>query len=67
MPSASKLLGDCDPGGQNGPGGQTTPPGRLDRPGWSHLGMDSDVWKSELSVFVSAKNVIMDIYIRIPF
>jgi hypothetical protein len=27
--------------------------------------MDSDVWKSELSVFVSAKNVNMDIRIRI--
>jgi hypothetical protein len=31
------------------------------------LGMDSDVWKSELSVFVSAKNVNMDIRIRIRF
>jgi hypothetical protein len=29
--------------------------------------MDSDVWKSELSVFVSAKNVNMDIRIRIRF
>jgi hypothetical protein len=29
--------------------------------------MDSDVWKSELSVFVSAKNVNMDICIRICF
>jgi hypothetical protein len=29
--------------------------------------MDSDVGKSELSVFVSAKNVIMDIRIRIRF
>jgi hypothetical protein len=28
------------------------------------LGMDSDVWKSELSIFVSAKNVNMDIRIR---
>jgi hypothetical protein len=31
------------------------------------LGMDSDVWKSELSIFVSAKNVNMDIHIRIRF
>jgi hypothetical protein len=31
------------------------------------LGMDSDVWKSKLSVFVSAKNVNMDIRIRIRF
>jgi hypothetical protein len=31
------------------------------------LGMDSEVWKSELSVFVSAKNAIMDIRIRIRF
>jgi hypothetical protein len=31
------------------------------------LGMDSDVWKSKLSVFVSAKNVNMDIHIRIHF
>jgi hypothetical protein len=31
------------------------------------VGMDSDVWKSELSVFVSAKNVNMDIRIRIRF
>jgi hypothetical protein len=28
---------------------------------------DSDVWKFELSVFVSAKNIIMDIRIRIRF
>jgi hypothetical protein len=32
-----------------------------------YLGMDSDVWKSELSLFVSAKNVNMDIRIRIRF
>jgi hypothetical protein len=32
-----------------------------------HIGMDSDVWKSELSVFVSAKNAYMDIRIRIRF
>jgi hypothetical protein len=31
------------------------------------VGMDSDVWKSELSVFVSAKNANMDIRIRIRF
>jgi hypothetical protein len=31
------------------------------------LGMDSDVWESELSVFVSAKNVNMEIRIRIRF
>jgi hypothetical protein len=31
------------------------------------VGMDSDIWKSELSVFVSAKNVNMDIRIRIRF
>jgi hypothetical protein len=31
------------------------------------LGMDSDVCKSELSVFVSAKNVNIDIRIRIRF
>jgi hypothetical protein len=31
------------------------------------IGMDSDVWKSELSVFVSAKNTNMDICIRIRF
>jgi hypothetical protein len=31
------------------------------------VGMDSDVWKSKLSVFVSAKNVNMDIHIRIRF
>jgi hypothetical protein len=31
------------------------------------VGMDSDVWESELSVFVSAKNVNMDIRIRIVF
>jgi hypothetical protein len=30
-------------------------------------GMDSDVWKSELPVFVSAKNANMDIRIRICF
>jgi hypothetical protein len=29
--------------------------------------MDSDVWKSELSIFVSTKNVNMDIRIRIRF
>jgi hypothetical protein len=29
------------------------------------LGMDSDVWKSELSIFVSAKNVTVDIRICI--
>jgi hypothetical protein len=29
--------------------------------------MDSDVWKSELSVSVSAKNVNMNIRIRIHF
>jgi hypothetical protein len=34
---------------------------------WSRLGMDSDVWKSELSVFVSAKNANMDIRIHIHF
>jgi hypothetical protein len=34
--------------------------------GW-HVGMDSDVWKSELSVFVSAKNINMDMRIRIRF
>jgi hypothetical protein len=34
---------------------------------WSSIGMDSDVWKSELSAFVSAKNVNMDIRIRIRF
>jgi hypothetical protein len=34
---------------------------------WLGVGMDSDVWKSELSVFVSAKNVNMDIRIRIRF
>jgi hypothetical protein len=32
-----------------------------------YLGMDSYVWKSELSIFVSAKNVNMDIRIRIRF
>jgi hypothetical protein len=31
------------------------------------VGMDLDVWKSELSVFVSTKNVNMDICIRICF
>jgi hypothetical protein len=31
------------------------------------VGMDSDVWKSELSVFVSAKKVNVDIHIRIRF
>jgi hypothetical protein len=31
------------------------------------VGMDLDVWKSELSVFVSAKNANMDIHIRIRF
>jgi hypothetical protein len=31
------------------------------------LGMDSDVWKSELSAFVSTKNVNMDIRIHIHF
>jgi hypothetical protein len=34
---------------------------------WPRVEMDSDVWKSELSVFVSAKNVIMDISICIRF
>jgi hypothetical protein len=29
--------------------------------------MDSDVWKSELSVFVSAKNVNIDIRIRFKY
>ena len=32
---------------------------------WLNLRMDSDVWKSELFVFVSAKNANMDIRIRI--
>jgi hypothetical protein len=36
-------------------------------PAGSEVGMDQDVWKSELSVFVSAKNVNMDIRIRIHF
>jgi hypothetical protein len=31
------------------------------------LGMDTDVWKSELSVFVFSKNVNMDIRSRIRF
>jgi hypothetical protein len=34
---------------------------------WSWVGMNSDVWKSELSVFVSAKNANMDIRIHIHF
>jgi hypothetical protein len=38
-----------------------------DRSVWARIGMDSDVWKSELSVFVSAKNVNMDIRIHICF
>jgi hypothetical protein len=33
----------------------------------AHVGMDSDVWKFELSIFVSAKNVNIDIRIRIRF
>jgi hypothetical protein len=31
------------------------------------VGMDSDVWKSELFVSVSAKNANMDIHISIHF
>jgi hypothetical protein len=41
--------------------------GHDDDPSWQSVGMDSDVWKSELSVFVSAKNVNMDIRICICF
>jgi hypothetical protein len=33
----------------------------------ARVGMDSDVWKFELSVFVSAKYVNMDIRIHIRF
>lgn len=31
------------------------------------LGMDMDVWKCELSIFISAKNSNIDIHIRIFF
>jgi hypothetical protein len=38
----------------------------LGRPA-AYLGMDSDIWKFELSIFASTKNVNMDIRIRIHF
>jgi hypothetical protein len=54
--SASKLLDDCDPGGQTGPGGLITPPGQLNRPGWLPLlveSLASVLWLNQVTQWFS--------------